>query len=78
MKSLGLTEDELDIWRHEVNEKGVRRLKDLLIVRNPDYANDKAPFVWKVTKGASVVGVYRSRWEADQCRNRIIENGGEL
>lgn len=44
-------------------------------IKNPDICRD-FPIAWKVYYGDVLIGAYRSRWEAEQYRNKVILEGG--
>lgn len=70
-------DEDIVQWMDDIKSKERAKLKNLVFVQNPNYIHDKAPFVWKVFKGKQLVGAYRSRWEAEQCRDRIVYHGGD-
>jgi len=51
-------------------------LKYRVRIESPVYGMDA--IYWEVYKDSKLVGRYASRWEAEQCRQRIIQNGGSL
>lgn len=53
---------------------GPKDRKRQIYVQNPTVAD--FPYVWKVFCDHRLVGAYKSEWEAYQCRDRIILNGG--
>lgn len=44
-------------------------------IKHPDICRD-FPIAWKVYYGDTLIGAYRSYWEAEQYRNKVILEGG--
>lgn len=44
-------------------------------IKNPNLMKDSLA-AWKVYYGPTLIGAYRSRWEAEQYRNKVIIEGG--
>lgn len=49
--------------------------KRFVTIKNPNYTRD-FPIAWLVYYGEELIGSYRSRWEAEQFRNKVILEGG--
>ena len=61
--------------RPEVLRAKQNDAKKFVTIKNPDYARD-FPIAWLVYYGKELIGSYRSRWEAEQFRNKVILEGG--
>lgn len=61
--------------RPEVLRAKQNDAKRYVTIKNPDYARD-FPIAWLVYYGKELIGSYRSRWEAEQFRNKVILEGG--
>lgn len=62
------------VVRPETLRKKQESARRRITVQNPQPGD--FPIAWRVYDGVKLIGAYRSQWEAEQFRNRVILNGG--
>lgn len=62
------------VMRPETLRKNQERAMRAITVCNPQPGD--FPIAWRVYDGTKLIGAYRSQWEAEQFRNKIILEGG--
>lgn len=61
--------------RPDVLRKKQEEANQYVYIENPNLLKDSL-VAWKVYYGPVLIGSYRSRWEAEQYRNKVILEGG--
>ena len=69
-----LYDAELRVRPEELRKKQADARR-MVCIQDPDICRD-FPIAWRVFYGPVLIGSYRSRWEAEQYRDRVILNGG--